>query len=74
MNTNFSEAWYDLAYLKLNAGKTNESIDSLRRAIVTSNQRLAQNPGASNLLKSARVDARFVTLHENAAFKELVKP
>ncbi len=74
LNTNFSEAWYDLAYLKLNAGKTNESLDSLRRAIVTSNQRLAQNPGASNLLKSAKVDARFVPLRENAAFKELVKP
>ena len=72
LNPGFPEAWYDLAFLKLSFGKTNESLTSLQKAISASNQRLTATPTASNLLLSARQDNRFAALRSNPSFKELV--
>ena len=72
LDPNFAEAWYDLASMKLTFQKTNDALNSLRRAIEASNLRLAKTPGASNLLTTAKTDVRFTGLRSNPEFQKLV--
>ncbi len=67
------EAWYDLAAFRAELGKTNEVAPALSNAIQLSAKRLGQKtPGARDLLREARNDPRFQSLHSNPEFKKLV--
>ena len=66
------EAWYDLAVVKAGIGKAPEGIAALRQALDLSSKRLQSNPGASNLLLTARKEDRFAALRQMPEFQKLV--
>ena len=68
------EAWYDLAAFKASMGKTAEAMAPLKNALELNNKRLAQNPQASNLVISNRIDARFNSLRQLPEYQKLVAP
>ena len=69
-----AEAWYNLASLKVSAGKPAEAIQSLRRALELSAQRLRADPKAHNLLIEARKEPGFHPLRQMPEFQKLVPP
>jgi tetratricopeptide (TPR) repeat protein len=66
------EAWYDLAGLKCNMGKNDESLKCLARAIELSNARLAKDPKQRNLIAEAGKDPRFAPIRNLPEFQKLV--
>jgi tetratricopeptide (TPR) repeat protein len=66
------EAWYDLAALEANVGKTNDALTSLRRSSQNNARRLAQNPTASNLMLTAQKDGRFDSMRQLPEVRELL--
>lgn len=68
------EAWCDLAALKAVVGKQAEALTDLKRSLDENTLRLAQNPGASNLLGRIRTDPRLVSLHNLPEYQKMVGP
>ncbi|MGA2656972.1 MAG: DUF2723 domain-containing protein [Verrucomicrobiota bacterium] len=68
------EAWFDLAALKANLGKSAESLAPLKKALDLSAERLKREPKALNLLEQTRKDARFNALRQTPEFQKLVPP
>lgn len=67
------EAWYDLAALRSILGKSTESLEALRRALVLSAARLARDPKARNLSTELQHDPRFSSIRSSPEFKNLAK-
>jgi Flp pilus assembly protein TadD len=67
------EAWYDLAATKAVLGKSSDALQSLRRSLELSTQRLVKNPGALDLRTKAASDDRFAGLHRMPEFQALVR-
>jgi len=70
------EAWFDLAALKANLGKSTEALAPLKQALDLSAQRLKQDPKtkAQNLLDLTRKDPRFNPMRQMPEFQKLVPP
>ena len=70
------EAWFDLAALKANLGKSAEALAPLKQALALNAQRLKQDPNtkAQNLLNLARTDPRFNAMRRMPEFQKLVPP
>lgn len=68
------EAWYDLAAIKTVLQKTNDALRALEMALKYSAERLAKNPGATNLQMFIRQDGRFNPLRQLPEFQKLVPP
>ena len=68
------EPRYDLAALQAIGGKTAESLQNLKSALEISAKRLASNPTANDLLKTARTDPRLTALRALPEFQKLVPP
>jgi len=66
------EAWYDLAGLEANLGKSNQALPALVKALELSAARHQKDSKALNLSDAARGDGRFASLRETAEFKRLV--
>jgi tetratricopeptide (TPR) repeat protein len=66
------EAWYDLAALKANVGKTSEALAAAQKAFALSAQRLKQDPKAKDLAKAAQEDSRFANVRQNPEFKRMI--
>ena len=67
------EAWYDLAAIRAVMGtKNQEALKALSKAIQLSNARLAKDPNAGNLIKTAEGDNRFQALKKLPGY-ELAK-
>ncbi|MBA4147861.1 MAG: DUF2723 domain-containing protein [Verrucomicrobia bacterium] len=58
------EAWYDLSGIQVMVGKQKEAVDSLKRAIQNSNERLKREPTARNIINEAKKDTRFGPLRQ----------
>ncbi len=67
------EAWYDLTALQAHLNKTNEAVLSLVRMVAANQQRLMQNPNASNLILTARADDRLAPLRKTPQFWALIR-
>jgi tetratricopeptide (TPR) repeat protein len=68
------EAWFDLAALKANLGKSADALAPLKKALDLSAERLKHNPKALNLLEQTRKDDRFIALRQTPEFQKLVPP
>ena len=68
------EAWYDLASTEAQIGKTNEAVTALGKALELSTQRLAKQPTALDLRKSAATDQSFAALRSLREFQQLIGP
>jgi tetratricopeptide (TPR) repeat protein len=68
------EAWYDLAATQAILNQTNESLQSLARAIELSSQRLAADPAQRDLRKDAATNRSFTFLQALPEFRQLVAP
>lgn len=73
INPNSPEAWYDLAGIQAMTGKKNEAIESLRRAITLSDERLKTNSKANNLRNSIQTDGRLNILRGNPDFELIIR-
>ena len=67
-------SWYNLASLEIVLGKTNESLQDLRRSLELNAQRLKQNPKAPNVLVELRKDHHFDPIRNLPEFQKLVPP
>jgi tetratricopeptide (TPR) repeat protein len=68
---NSPEAWYDLAALRSILGKTNESLQALRKALDLNRARLATDPKARNILQQLPSDPRFNAVRSLREFQQL---
>jgi thioredoxin-like negative regulator of GroEL len=66
------EAWFDLAALYVNTGKSTEGLAALRKSVGFSNARLAADPKARNLLEAARADPRFTLVRQSPEFQKIM--
>jgi thioredoxin-like negative regulator of GroEL len=66
------EAWYDLASTKALVGKKSDALTSLSKALELSARRLASQPGAQNLKKSAATNQSFASLRGLPEFQKLI--
>jgi Flp pilus assembly protein TadD len=67
-----AEAWYDLASTQAILGKSEEAIQSLRKAIESNDKRLARQPGSGDLRKSIATNQNFTALRSSPAFQKLL--
>ncbi len=67
------EAWYNLAAVKVVAGKTPEALKDLKLALDENAKRLAQDPKAQNLQAAVRTDPRFKALQGTPEFQQMTK-
>ncbi len=68
------EAWYDLAALEANLGKSTEALAALRQALDLNAKRLQRDPRSPDLLNNARNEPRFTILRQSPEFQKLVPP
>jgi len=73
LDPNSAGAWFDLAGLRAQIGKTNEAVANLRQALALASRPPPQSPTAAELIERARKDARMDPLRKNSEFQELVK-
>lgn len=73
-NPTSPELWYDLAALLTFQSKTNAALTAVSNAIVHSNSRLKQTPGAQDLRALAATDGRFNGIRAHPEFQKLVAP
>ena len=66
------EAWYDLASTEAQIGKTNEAVTALTKALELNTQRLAKQPTALDLRKSAATDQSLAALRGLREFQQLI--
>jgi len=66
------EAWYDLAALEGQQGRSQDALSHLRKSLVLSAERRKQNPRARDLKAEAQKDSRFGPLPETTEFQELI--
>jgi tetratricopeptide (TPR) repeat protein len=66
------ETWYDLAAIQATLANSTNALDSLKRAIQLSDQRLGAQPQAKNLREEANKDGRFTNLRVMADFQQLL--
>ena len=67
------EAWYDLAAVQATIGKSPRALQSLKKALQLSQQRLKTQPGAKDLRPVAAGEGRFAQLRTLPEFQQLVR-
>jgi len=67
------EAWYDLAGVQIILNRRTEALESMRKALQYSSQRLAKDPAAANLYVNLTNDPRFASLLQTPEFQALVQ-
>ena len=68
------ETWYDLARVQLVVNKKEAALTNLARAVQLSNERVARDPNAFDIVKNARTNRSFDPLRNERQFKALVGP
>jgi tetratricopeptide (TPR) repeat protein len=66
------EAWFDLGGFQALLNKQPQAMESLRKALQLSAQRLAREPNAANLYNNALADARLQVLRDTPEFQKLL--
>ncbi|HZV36149.1 MAG TPA: hypothetical protein VFB72_16350, partial [Verrucomicrobiae bacterium] len=66
------EIWCDLAAVKAQEGKNDDSIKALTQALDENSKRLAANPKSSNIAMLIKSDPRFTTLRALPAYQKLM--
>jgi len=74
LNPTSPELWYDLGALLAFQSKTNPAIAAVSNAVLHSNARLKQTPGAQDLRVLAASDGRFNVLRKQPEFQQAVAP
>lgn len=68
------EAWYDLAAIQAAMGEAKPALQALTRALELNDERLRENPAASDLREVLKDDTRFMGLRELPAYDAAVQP
>jgi len=66
------EAWYDLGTVRVSQGKPADAFVAISNAITLSNARRAAEPGANDLLATARDDGNLAALRAMPEFQKLL--
>jgi thioredoxin-like negative regulator of GroEL len=66
-----AEAWYDLAALKAQFNKNQESLEALRHAFELSAKRRRTDPKAQDMIAAAKTDPRFAAVRNLPEFSKL---
>ncbi|MCX7871933.1 MAG: DUF2723 domain-containing protein [Verrucomicrobiae bacterium] len=74
LNPDSPEVWYDLAGIQAVSTKHSNALESLKKAITLSDQRIAKKLGTNDLRNSLKTDARFNILRGHPEFEKLMSP